>query len=116
MIIGGIFYYFKYYRKKEKLTNNTQPIVPRSTVIKEDRSREVVNYYPPIRKHAKPEIDKFLDLQSKTRIIIFDVETNGLTGGYSVLSCSAIKYEIDPTAYEMTEIDRFKRYYPYNDI
>lgn len=132
-IIGGIFYYFKYYRKKEKLPYNTQPIktaekqsreylasidrapqpsyVSRSTVIKEDRPREVDKYYPPIRKHAKPEIDRFLDVKSKTRIIIFDVETNGLNGGYSVLSCSAIKYDIDPNTYEMTEIDSFNRYY-----
>lgn len=65
----------------------------------------------PARKHAKPEIEKFLDVKNKTRIIIFDVETNGLNGGYSVLSCSAIKYEIDPNAYGMTEIDRFNRYY-----
>lgn len=66
---------------------------------------------PPTRKHAKPEIDKFLDVKRKTRIVIFDVETNGLNGDYSVLSCSAIKYEIDPKTYEMTEIDRFNRYY-----
>jgi len=66
---------------------------------------------PATRKHAKPEIDKFLDVKRKTRIIIFDVETNGLNGGYSILSCSAIKYEIDPKTYEMIEIDRFNRYY-----
>jgi DNA polymerase-3 subunit epsilon len=66
---------------------------------------------PPTRKHAKPEIDKFLDVKRKTQIIIFDVETNGLSGNYSVLSCSAIKYEINPNTCEMTEIDRFNRYY-----
>jgi hypothetical protein len=52
-----------------------------------------------------------LDVKSKTRIIIFDLETNGLYAGCSVLSCSAIKYEFDPNTYEMTEIDRFNRYY-----
>ena len=66
---------------------------------------------PPVRKHAKPELDKFLDVKRKTRIIIFDLETNGLTGSYSVLSCSAIKYEIDPNTYEVSELDRFHRYY-----
>ena len=66
---------------------------------------------PPTRKHAKPEIDKFLDVKRKTRIIILDVETNGLDSQFSVLTCSAIKYEIDPKTYEMTEIDRFNRYY-----
>lgn len=133
-IIGGIFCYFKYYRGKKKLPNNIQPTktaekqgyeylldninsdlqpsyVPRSAVIKGDRPMDVDKYNPLIRKHAKPEIDRFLDVKSKTRIIIFDVETNGLYAGCSVLSCSAIKYEIDPDTYEMTEIDRFNRYY-----
>jgi DNA polymerase-3 subunit epsilon len=132
MIIGGIFYYFKYHRGGREISNNVHPIktnkllgleyvpinsdlqpsyVPRSTVIKGDRPMDVDKYNPLIRKHAKPEIDRFLDIKSKTRIIIFDVETNGLYIGCSVLSCSAIKYEIDPNTYEMTEIDRFNRYY-----
>lgn len=85
--------------------------VPRPMVVKESNPPPVHRYEPPTRKHAKPEIEKFLDVKSKTRIIIFDVETNGLNGGCSVLSCSAIKYEIDPNTYEMTEIDRFNRYY-----
>jgi DNA polymerase-3 subunit epsilon len=66
---------------------------------------------PPVRKHTKPELDKFLDVKRKTRIIILDVETNGLTSERSVLSCAAIKYEIDPITYEMTELERFHRYY-----
>ena len=66
---------------------------------------------PPTRKHAKPEIDKFLNVKRKTRIIVLDVETNGLNGKCSILSCSAIKYEIHPTTYEMTELERFNRYY-----
>jgi DNA polymerase III subunit epsilon len=71
------------------------------------------NNRPPIRfiKHAKPEISKFLDTETKTSLIVFDVETNGLSEGFSVLSCSAIKYEIDPKTYEMTELGRFDRYY-----
>ena len=81
--------------------------------IKVDRlsAPQIDKFYPPTRKHAKPEIDRFLDVKSKTRIIIFDVETNGLSGFYSVLSCSAIKYDFGPNTYEMTEIDRFNRYY-----
>lgn len=63
------------------------------------------------RKHAKPEIDGFLNVKRKTNIIVFDVETNGLSKEYSVLSCSAIKYQFDPNAYEMKEVDRFDRYY-----
>jgi DNA polymerase III subunit epsilon len=66
---------------------------------------------PSTRKHAKPEIDKFLDVKRKTQIIVFDVETNGLNSECSVLSCSAIKYEIHPSTYEMTELGRFNRYY-----
>jgi len=66
---------------------------------------------PPVRQHAKPELDKFLDVKRKTRIIVLDVETNGLTSDCSVLSCTAIKYEIDPNIYEMTELERFHRYY-----
>lgn len=66
---------------------------------------------PPIRKHAKPEIDKFLDVKRKTKLIIFDLETNGLSDNHSVLSCSAIKYDIHPTTYELNELSRFNRYY-----
>lgn len=73
-----------------------------------------------VREHAKPEIDEFLDLKRKTRIIILDVETNGLDPNRSVLSCSAIKHDIEPNSLEMTEIDRFNRYYypvePFNPI
>jgi DNA polymerase-3 subunit epsilon len=67
--------------------------------------------YPPTRKHAKPEIDKFLNVKRKTRLIIFDLETNGLSNNHSVLSCSAIKYDIDPNICELSELDRFDRYY-----
>jgi len=65
----------------------------------------------PTRIHAKPEIDKFLGVKRNTRVIVFDVETNGLSGNYSVLSCSAIKYNADPNSYEVSELDRFNRYY-----
>jgi DNA polymerase-3 subunit epsilon len=100
-----------------------------SRVMESSRQSEDFNYYetatnecrktetPPkrelslTRKYAKTEIDKFLDVKQKTRIIIFDIETNGLYASCSVLSCSAIKYEIDPDTHEMTEIDRFNRYY-----
>jgi len=66
---------------------------------------------PPVRQHAKPELDKFLDVKRKTQVVVLDVETNGLSGESSVLSCSAIKCEIDPSTYEMNELGRFDRYY-----
>lgn len=66
---------------------------------------------PYIRKHAKPEIENFLDVKIKSKVIVFDIETNGLDKEYSVLSCSAIKYELNPETYEMIELDRFNRYY-----
>jgi len=75
------------------------------------KKRDTKHEHPAIRKHARPEIDKFLDVKRKTRIIVFDLETNGLNGESSVLSCSAIKYEIDPSTCGMTELDRFHRYY-----
>lgn len=117
-IICGIFYYFKYYRKKEKAPNNIQSIkttqrlgyeyVP---INNDPQPFHVPTSTVTIRMHAKPEIDMFLDVKSEIKIIIFDVETNGLSGRDSVLSCSAIKYKFDPNTYEMTEIDRFNRYY-----
>lgn len=73
--------------------------------------KQYSNQPPPTRKNAKPEIDKFLNVKRKTRIIVFDLETNGLDKRYSVLSCSAIKYEVDPKTYELKELDRFNRYY-----
>ena len=66
---------------------------------------------PSIRKHAKPEIEKFFDLKGKNQFIVFDVETNGLDKEYSVLSCSAIKYETDPKTCDTNEIGRFDRHY-----
>jgi DNA polymerase-3 subunit epsilon len=70
------------------------------------------------RKHAKPEIDKFLDVKRKTGVIVFDVETNGLNHESSILSCSAIKFEYDPSTNKFKECDIFNRYYypiePYN--
>jgi len=106
-------------RKKEtehpRTVENPPPSFTQRETFKADRGQETYaqtdKYRPPTRKHAKPEIDKFLDVKRKTRIIIFDVETNGLNGENSVLSCSAIKYEIDPNDYEMAEIERFNRYY-----
>jgi DNA polymerase III subunit epsilon len=74
-------------------------------------ARSIEEHIPLTRKHAKAEIDKLLNVKKKTKIIIFDIETNGSTGNYSVLSCSAIKYEIDPKTYEIAEIGRFNRYY-----
>jgi DNA polymerase-3 subunit epsilon len=52
-----------------------------------------------------------------TRIIVFDLETNGLHAGCSVLSCSAIKYDLNHDTYEMKEINRFNRYhYPIEEF
>lgn len=121
LIVTAIFQLFKFLYDKffnkinvESIQHGDRPShipIPTTTVIKEDSTREVDKYYPPTRKHAKPEIDKFLNVKRKTQIIIFDLETNGLNSGSSVLSCSAIKYEIDPSTYAIIEIDRFHRYY-----
>ena len=62
-------------------------------------------------RNFKPKYGLNTDEIRKTKIIVFDVETNGLKRNYSVLSCSAIKYEIDPITYSLTEIGRFNRYY-----
>jgi DNA polymerase III, epsilon subunit and related 3''-5'' exonucleases len=121
LIVVAIFNFFKFLYDKlfskgkiERIQAGDRPPnipIPRSTVIKEDRPKEVDKYWPPTRKHAKPEIDKFLNVKRKTQIIIFDVETNGLNSGSSVLSCSAIKYEFDPSTFATKEMDRFHRYY-----
>lgn len=48
----------------------------------------------------------------RPKIIIFvDLETNGLSPSSSVLSCSAIKCHVDPSAGTLTQLDRFNRYY-----
>ena len=64
-----------------------------------------------VHSNAKPEIDKFLNVKKKTNIIVFDLETNGLDSNWSVLSCTAIKYKIDPITFEASELERFDRYY-----
>ena len=63
------------------------------------------------RTHAKKEIDRFFNVAGKTKVIVLDTETNGLSPAYSVLSCSMLKYEIDPATYEISELGRFCRYY-----
>jgi DNA polymerase III epsilon subunit-like protein len=78
----------------------------------ETKSGKSENHKKPcIRTNAKEEISKFLNIKTKTKIIIYDIKTNGLNKNYSVLSCSAIKYEIDANTYKMTELERFNRYY-----
>jgi DNA polymerase III epsilon subunit-like protein len=66
---------------------------------------------PPTRQNARLDINKFLNVKTKTKIIVLDLETNGLDQSASVLSCSSIKYEIDPKTFESKELDRFNRYY-----
>ena len=66
---------------------------------------------PLTRKNARLDINEFLNVKRKTKIIVLDLETNGLDEGASILSCSAIKYEIDPKTFESKELDCFNRYY-----
>lgn len=48
----------------------------------------------------------------KSKIVVFvDLETNGLSPSNSVLSCSAIKCQVDPATNTLTQLDRFDRYY-----
>jgi DNA polymerase III epsilon subunit-like protein len=49
--------------------------------------------------------------QGKNRVVVFDTETNGLTAAHSVLSLSAIKYEVKPVDCGLVEVARFDRYY-----
>lgn len=59
----------------------------------------------------KKAISVFLDFGEETKLIVLDVETNGLDAWKSVLSCAAIKYLIQPNSFTMQEIDRFYRFY-----
>lgn len=70
----------------------------------------------PISEHDAVQImakrvTSLLDTKKPTKVVVFDVETNGLTSDVSVLSISAIKYLIDPANYSTEEIGRFERYY-----
>ncbi len=56
-------------------------------------------------------VKRFIGSSSVKTIIVVDLETNGLHPPQSVLSCSAIKYSVDPVSRTMEEIDRFTRYY-----
>ena len=48
------------------------------------KNEKIINYdqrkanLPPTRNNAKSDIDKFFNEKGKTKIIVFDVETNGL--------------------------------------
>jgi DNA polymerase III subunit epsilon len=120
-IIFALFSLFKYLydllKRKGKTEYSqsvefyTSPYITKSEVIRESTPSPINIYRPPTRKHAKPEIDKFLNVKRKTKIIVFDLETNGLKGSDSVLSCSAIKLEIDPSTCEVNELEHFSRYY-----
>jgi len=87
------------------------PPITKSEAIRENNCPSINTYRPPTRKHAKPEINKFLNVKRKTKIIVFDLETNGLKGSDSVLSCSAVKLEIAPSTCELNELEHFSRYY-----
>ncbi len=43
--------------------------------------------------------------------VVFDLETNGISSRYSVVSCAAIKFDIDPAGGFLTERERFLRFY-----
>lgn len=53
-------------------------------------------------------LQKFL-VNSNNKIIVINLQTNGLTEGKSVLSCSAMKYTISNNI--LQPIDTFKRFY-----
>ena len=59
----------------------------------------------------RKRINRFLNEETPVNLIVFDLETNGLEKTFSVLSCAAIKYQIDPIAQEMTKLDSFHRFY-----
>jgi len=115
-LIGLIFSFFQYLyekiaHKKAVFSVERAPQEPLRRADIPDRSTERIIPGSAKRLNAKYEIKKFLDSDKKEKLIIFDLETNGLDPSYSVLSCSAIKYEIDPLTYEMNELDCFDRYY-----
>jgi DNA polymerase III epsilon subunit-like protein len=112
VLIGGVYLWFKSSKEKEHQDALMQKGQGRyDGLAQKSHYQKNQKNLPPIRKHAKPEIDKFLDVKRKTQFIVFDVETNGLDDKCSVLSCSAIKYEIDLKTFEAIEMDRFDRYY-----
>lgn len=57
------------------------------------------------------DLDQALSRLSNNKIIVLDLETNGLNEIDSVLTCAAIKYEYSPSQHELTAADRFLRYY-----
>jgi len=81
------------------------PISTSNTFSQKSNNIHNKNYNYPVKK----DILNFLVHGSK--IIIFDLETNGLSPKYSVLSCSAVKCEVDLYNYKISTIDRFNRYY-----
>ena len=69
---------------------------------------------PKPREDARQEIIATFGRETtkkKQTVICFDLETNGLTPSYSILSCSGIKCFLTKPNYELEEMDRFERYY-----
>jgi DNA polymerase III subunit epsilon len=97
--------------RTEKIEKTDKERIPTSVDTISGRYQPHQNDSPPIRKNATREICKFFDGEKITKFIVLDVETNGLDRECSVLSCSAIKYEINTETYDTTEIGRFDHYY-----
>ena len=71
---------------------------------------EVIGNHGGITHGLKKELQRFINNCNNT-IIVFDLETNGLKPeNSSVLSCSAIKFNVIGDG-ELVELERFDRYY-----
>jgi hypothetical protein len=62
---------------------------------KEQKSTPVPPEPGPVREDARQEVLAQIKSKGITRAVVFDLETNGLSQSYSVLSCAAVKVDIE---------------------
>ena len=61
--------------------------------------------------YRSAELPALIRSHGRSPVIVFDLETNGLSAASSVVSCAALKFSIDPARPALHETERFLRYY-----
>lgn len=115
IIVGGIlFFVFRNHRQ-----SSSQKDIRDLQISRELQNRELSSRYDTSQPRGyvqnaqcfDPVTRKFFDGRDTANIIVLDIETNGLSSRFSVLSCSAIKLNVSLLNCTFNELDRFDRYY-----
>lgn len=109
IVIGIIFIVLNANRRDTKDLRNQKQLETNRLTVHPYPARQT--YHQHKARCSDSLVRSFFDGNDSANIIVLDIETNGLHSEYSVLSCSAIKYDVNLRDCTMIELGRFDRYY-----